>query len=528
MRQSQATNKTEPMTENVIKVEGVRLSDGNVAPNSSPSTAPNRSSQGNNMYKQKSKDNLQAPQVAKPKVGGMFADASQMNADAISNIAEPDYDVSIYYHETGVARTIATNTYFENLTLTVICFNAIWIGYDTDENNDQNIADAELQFQIGEYAFFAYFTFEWAVRFCAFAKKLYCLYDNWFKFDSALVLQMWVDAVVIPMAVGSTTDSGSLNILKLLRLLRLARMVRLMRAVPEMITMMKGIVAATRSVGTTLSLLIMFTYVFAIVFAQQLKGTDLHQHFGTIPKAIWTLLLAGTFMDNLTNICTYLYDKSPLFLFPLFLMYVLISAMTFLNMLIGVLCEVVSSVAESEKEKATITFVKENLVTVLNKIDEDNSGQISREEFQYFLTIPEAEIALTELGVDGKHLMMLEDVMFEDSAEKAGAETAGLSIGELCERIVRLRSTNSATVTDIVDLQKYIFKTLKANQTVADAELRKLKNEVKEEVATIREDVACSQKEVRLQLVELNEKLDFLCNTKRHKPKPAKLALQPT
>ena len=37
-----------------------------------------------------------------------------------------------------------------------------------------------------------------------------------------------------------------------------------------------------------------------------------------------------------------------------------VSALTILNMLIGVLCEVVSAVAEAEKEKAVVTYVKAN------------------------------------------------------------------------------------------------------------------------------------------------------------------------
>merc|ERR1719393_558322 len=71
---------------------------------------------------------------------------------------------------------------------------------------------------------------------------------------------------------GGGGGTGNLSILRLLRLLRLTRMARLMRSVPELLTLIKGIVAATRSVGSALTLLIIFTYVFAIIFTGVYRG----------------------------------------------------------------------------------------------------------------------------------------------------------------------------------------------------------------------------------------------------------------
>ena len=54
-------------------------------------------------------------------------------------------------------------------------------------------------------------------------------------------------------------------LLRLLRLLRLTRLVGVMRAVPELGTLVRGIFRATRSVLSTLLLMIVILYVFAIV-----------------------------------------------------------------------------------------------------------------------------------------------------------------------------------------------------------------------------------------------------------------------
>merc|ERR1719359_1233722 len=63
---------------------------------------------------------------------------------------------------------------------------------------------------------------------------------------------------------------GGLNlptsVLRLFRLARLSRLVRMLRSLPELMVMIKGMITATATVGYTLSLLILITYVFAIAF----------------------------------------------------------------------------------------------------------------------------------------------------------------------------------------------------------------------------------------------------------------------
>merc|ERR1719487_2850675 len=96
---------------------------------------------------------------------------------------------------------------------------------------------------------------------------------------------------------------GDASMLRLLRLLRLSRMARLMRSVPELVTLLKGMAAAVRSVSSVIVLLMLFTYVFAIIFKQQTEGDDqLEVLFGKIPEAMWNLLLGGTLLDNITDI----------------------------------------------------------------------------------------------------------------------------------------------------------------------------------------------------------------------------------
>merc|ERR1719487_1268355 len=96
----------------------------------------------------------------------------------------------------------------------------------------------------------------------------------------------------------------------------------------------------------------------------------------------------------------------------LFVSFILLSSFTVLNLLIGMLCEVVSVVSVIEKEKATVTWVKSKLMHVLEELDEDGSGMISKDEFEKLLLIPTAVDAMTELGVDVNNLVSLSDHIF--------------------------------------------------------------------------------------------------------------------
>merc|ERR1712190_674117 len=99
---------------------------------------------------------------------------------------------------------------------------------------------------------------------------------------------------------------------------------------------------------------------------------------------MWTLLMDGTFMDSTGTV---LGDLKTLteqgsagagLAVLVFLIFILLSAMTVLNMLIGVLCEVVSAVGASEKDEAAIRAVKSSIWLQLKDIDVDGNDKISQ------------------------------------------------------------------------------------------------------------------------------------------------------
>merc|ERR1719355_113248 len=84
------------------------------------------------------------------------------------------------------------------------------------------------------------------------------------------------------------------------------------------------------------------------------------------------------------------------------LVYILLAGLTVMNMLVGVLCEVVSVVSSVEKESLLVNYVKGTLLNMLQTsgLDADGDNLIAKNEFEQLLENPVAARALSEVGVD--------------------------------------------------------------------------------------------------------------------------------
>lgn len=398
----------------------------------------------------------------------MFADAGAMKDKLRRRMTKEEYNVTNFYNKDGIWQSVARKPFFENCTLVVIVLNAAWIAVDTELNDAEVLIEAPMVFQVVENLFCLYFTGEILVRFAAFASKRDCVKDAWFVFDSLLVttmvLETWVLTLVLLLS-GISSSSGNASILRigrLMRLTRMARMARLLRAMPELLILLKGMLAAARSVLCTLCLLCVLMYVFGIAFKQLSSGTEAgRRFFDSLPNAMHSLLLNGTLLDNLSDIVSTLRrDASDghFHLLILFYFYVLLSSLLLMNMLIGVLCEVVSAVSQTEREQNMIIEVKDKLRHImLLGVDEDQDGKISEDEFCSMLENEEAAKCLQEVGVDVVGLVDVAEFIFEDVPDDRQ-----LSFEKFVEVILDLRGSNTATVKDIVDLRKFVLATASA------------------------------------------------------------------
>jgi voltage-gated sodium channel len=437
-----------------------------------------------------------------------FKDPDDIKKQVRESLLKPKaYNVFNFYYETGICQRIAKHYVFENATLAVIALNAIYIAVDTDWNKDdplkpeptKSLLESGPFFQFMEHFFCVYFTAEILIRFLSFEVKTNCFKDGWFVFDSCLVFLMVVETwvmTIIEVAVGSSGSGGPLSdtgMLRLLRLLRLSRLMRMLRSLPELMILVKGMVQAMASVGYVFALLSIVTYVFAIAFTILSVGTPTvnEKFFGNVALSMYSLLIYATFLDNLSLFLDALLEEYP----PLLLLaypFICLSALTIMNMLIGVLCEVVQGVATTEKEEMQTTLVREKMKAVATELDQNNNGRISYAEFVKIVEDKNALNALMQVDVNPEGLPHFAELFFFDEE----GLLKELEFDEFMEMVLDLREGNQATVKDVLRLWMQVK--LKVNTKIA---------EMHQEVDAVEKRIDAWTKQVEFRLAGLMTEL---------------------
>jgi len=472
-------------------------------------------------------EDVKASQEAPPWADG---DGEDQQSDAVVRRTSTQKK----YDSDGFCARAAGSAYFQNTTLFIIVLNAIWIGVDVDWNHpvykEQRGADhlpLEPISTIIEHCFCGYFSIELTIRFFAYKRKCDCLKDGWFVFDGMLVLFMvietWVLAIVaLIVGGGSSGILAKFSALRLLRLLRLTRMARLMREVPELLTLVKGMINATRAVSFILMFLLLCMYVFAIIFTAQLgdnfaperfyeqqywesdsdpTGVEL---FGSLGDSMMSLFTRGMLADNLAETLQAIKDRGgeiecsdendnayvgstqiygagfvpsaescertggSIPLMWAFILFMIISAFCLLNMLIGVLCEVIQDSAQKEAESAQIGALRHDMSQAFHLIDTSRDGLITRTEWQQMRSQKTVQDSMGSLGVEEQHmeerLDQMEESLFgcvdedddEDDpnqpimpADYSRPSRCGLTFDQFIEKVVEIRPDTPASALDI-------------------------------------------------------------------------------
>lgn len=416
----------------------------------------------------------------------------------------------------GLFMRIATNPYFENTTMGVIVFNALWMGADTEWNHESLKVDGKLPLDpaatVIENFFCIYFTIELTIRFLAFPEKRMCLFDAWFVFDGILVccmiLETWIMVIVKAIIGGGGEGVGPLGALRLLRLLRLARMGRLMRFVPELGKLVKGMIKAFRSVFFILIFLILVMYVFAIIFTGTLSdrekypltpaceslseaeieeevaciadfeysddggpyGRDL---FATMGDSFMTLFTRGVLGDNLDETVQAILDESVWLMWAFFIFFAITFA-TLLNMLIGVICEVIQDAAEEEERQDNESLLKTTIEEAFDEIDLNDDGVVSPKEWAQVKKNEKVRQTLKTLGLEEERmeerLEQMSNFIFREKDDHSEDGGQGLTVEELTRRVVEMRPDADASALDLELMKSQVVK----DQKLFKTKLRKM------------------------------------------------------
>lgn len=354
--------------------------------------------------------------------------------------------------EKKVFAKICGHPFFEPFALVAIVFNALWIGYSTDQE-DPDGKEPPFSSKAIDNMFCFWFTVEILLRIGAYKSPMsFFLHDKinrlWNNFDFILVFFLVGETVLLPMATrNSSGETPTIPALSSLRLLRLLRVVRVLRFVPELAMMVRSLVAAIRSVTTTFALAVGIMYIFSIVFTQWARTHEqkypcdppvncVEAAFGSIAKSFLTLFQILCF-DATFSLIRAIIQERPLY-GCLLLVFIVIAAFTVLNMLIGVVCQIVAQTSANERSAS----MKLEVSKLLRLLEIEDTGFIAKKELER-----------------NKHVL--------GELDKAGVdeETIKTATHILDRKVKNPASAQEAVHIDLEEFMEVIFKLLHPPQT---------------------------------------------------------------
>jgi len=353
---------------------------------------------------------------------------------------------------------VATTNTFKTITFAMILLNVWWIALDTDFNDAPIQSEVWWPFHVIENVFLVFFCVEIFLRLLTYETTALALRDPWFAFDLALVLMMiwgaWLCSIltyIMGMAGfgggdGMVHHAAVFRALRILRLFRLARVARILKAMPEVMVLGNGIVVATRSAFTTLCVLALIVAVFAIFFTVMLSGTPVGLGcFDNVPEAMNYLFVNGIFGNQVGLINQV--SKAHWTFKVAILIYIFLAYFTVLNMLVGVMVDVIAKVSKKNQEDALRDEVKRKLMdSVFAATDSDGDNMVSKQEFLAIAHNPAVDAVFKDIDVDLQALVEVADEVYGSRDE--------LSYTEFLQVVLRFRSDHQATVRDVVLLRR--------------------------------------------------------------------------
>jgi len=225
--------------------------------------------------------------------------------------------------------------------------------------------------------------------------------------------------------------------------------------------LVKGIMAAGPAVSWTLIFLVLVIYFFSVTFRILCKENALGQpyvedgsggYFSSIPHSMSSLLLPGLLPDAQDHVRAM--AKESLVFAVIFMIFFVIAGITIMNMLVGVLVDVISVVALAEKEQLSANYVKAELKLLMEtELDTDANGTLSKDEFHALLMNPHAVRVIDAVGVDVVALVDIADFHLFNKKDE-------IEFVDFLRLVLQLRGSESVCVRDIVILRKFVAEHL--------------------------------------------------------------------
>jgi hypothetical protein len=303
------------------------------------------------------------------------------------------------------------------------------------------------------------FTVELGIRILAFRDVRNFVKDFWCMFDLVLVIFMILETWVLWCLIKlfdiqlSSNNIRMFAVFRMLRLVRVLRLIKLFRFLPELLVIVRGIGVAMRAISLVFILLFFVIYIGAIVFRVLLEGTPFgDKHFETVTHAMGTLLLdcalSGTRGGPLMREA---YGAHPIYSLLLFA-FVLLTNVTMMGLLVGLLVQTIKKVAEVEEEEKkqlrNRSIIDEFWKHVV-AMDSNHDGYITIDEFEKLMSDRKTVKMLKTMDVDPESLVLLSDFIFAENQGRMGQE-------DFNQWVLDMRGSTESTRMDHIMTRKFV------------------------------------------------------------------------
>ncbi len=225
-------------------------------------------------------------------------------------------------------RAFFESTFWERAIVILIIINAVALGLETSPTV---LSYAGGLISAVDTLILAIFTVEIILRIVANGRSFWR--EGWNLFDFSIVF------IALMPATGGFS---------VLRSLRIIRVLRLISTVKSMRRVMGGMLTAIPSMGAVVALLGLIFYVCAVI-ATKLYGADHPEQFGTLGASFFSLFQVMTLEGWADGFVIPVMKTHP-YAWIFFILFMLVTSFTVLNLFIGIIVDAMQSEQEAEAD----------------------------------------------------------------------------------------------------------------------------------------------------------------------------------
>lgn len=264
---------------------------------------------------------------------------------------------------------IRKNRFFESFVVSIIILSALNIGLSTYDINPNLLQSLSIL----DYVITFFFLVEILIRMYSYEKVSSFFKKKWNIFDFIIVLLSLIPLELFEAVI-------------IARLLRVFRLLRVISFIPQFRVLIESLAQAVPRVGYVLLFIFIETYIFAAIGSILFGEVD-PEHWDNIGVSMLTLFKVGT-IDGWIEIM-----NNTLPVFPnswfYYILYIIITGFIFLNMVVGVIIDVMirqnTQDNENSAELEAILGLNKKISTIERQVGEiafaENEKNIKNSEF---------------------------------------------------------------------------------------------------------------------------------------------------